>query len=88
MQDIATIKSLLASRGLRPKHRFGQNFLHDPHAMRAILQAADLVADPRPRSLGVVAMDYPGEGLIYRILKTNFAAEGAPPPRQPRRRRN
>jgi 16S rRNA (adenine1518-N6/adenine1519-N6)-dimethyltransferase len=40
MQDLATIKALLDSRDLRPKHRFGQNFLHDAKAMRTLLDAA------------------------------------------------
>jgi 16S rRNA (adenine1518-N6/adenine1519-N6)-dimethyltransferase len=40
MQDLGTIKSLLTARGIHPKHRFGQNFLHDANAMRCILQAA------------------------------------------------
>ena len=62
MQDIATIKSLLASRGLRPKHRFGQNFLHDPHAMRAILQAADLRPGETVLEVG------PGTGTLTECL--------------------
>lgn len=37
-------------------------------------------ADGRRRPLGVLAMDYPGEGLIYRIIRTNFGeARGGPP---------
>ncbi len=39
-QTISTIRSLLASRGLRPKHRLGQNFLHDPNKMVQIVEAA------------------------------------------------
>ena len=62
MQDIATIKSLLASRGLRPKHRFGQNFLHDPSAMRAILQAAAIHAGETILEVG------PGTGTLTECL--------------------
>ena len=62
MQDIATIKSLLASRGLRPKHRFGQNFLHDPSAMRAILQAAAIRAGETILEVG------PGTGTLTECL--------------------
>ena len=62
MQDIATIRSLLASRGLRPKHRFGQNFLHDPSAMRAILQAADVRAGETILEVG------PGTGTLTECL--------------------
>lgn len=39
MQTLSTIRRLLAERGLRPRHRFGQNFLHDPNKLRTILQA-------------------------------------------------
>ena len=38
-----------------------------------------IAADQQLRSLGMLAMDYPGEGLIYQILRRNF-------PRQQRRR--
>ena len=62
MQDIATIKSLLASRGLRPKHRFGQNFLHDPHAMQAILRAADVRPGETILEVG------PGTGTLTECL--------------------
>ena len=62
MQDIATIKSLLASRGLRPKHRFGQNFLHDPHGMRAILGAAAIRSGETILEVG------PGTGTLTECL--------------------
>lgn len=62
MQDIATIRSLLASRGLRPKHRFGQNFLHDPGAMRAILQAAAIRTGETILEVG------PGTGTLTESL--------------------
>ena len=29
MQSLREIRELLATRGLTPRHRFGQNFLHD-----------------------------------------------------------
>ncbi|MFG0249771.1 MAG: 16S rRNA (adenine(1518)-N(6)/adenine(1519)-N(6))-dimethyltransferase RsmA [Phycisphaeraceae bacterium JB051] len=41
-QTLGQIKLLLDSFGLRPKKRFGQNFLHDGNKMQAILQAGDL----------------------------------------------
>ncbi len=40
MQTLTDIKSLLATHGLRPKKRFGQNFLHDCNQMARILDAA------------------------------------------------
>lgn len=39
-QTLSKIKGLLEAHGLRPKHRFGQNFLHDGNQMRKILDAA------------------------------------------------
>jgi 16S rRNA (adenine1518-N6/adenine1519-N6)-dimethyltransferase len=41
-QTLGQIKLLLDSYGLRPKKRFGQNFLHDGNKMQAILDAGDL----------------------------------------------
>jgi 16S rRNA (adenine1518-N6/adenine1519-N6)-dimethyltransferase len=40
MQTLTDIRSLLAGYGLRPKKRFGQNFLHDGNQMARILEAA------------------------------------------------
>ena len=62
MQDLGTIKSLLAARGVHPKHRFGQNFLHDANAMRSILQAA--VVGPGETILEVG----PGTGTLTECL--------------------
>ena len=39
-QTLTDIKALLASYGLRPKHRLGQNFLHDGNQMGRIVEAA------------------------------------------------
>jgi len=39
-QNLSQIKALLGAFGLRPKHRFGQNFLHDAGKMSAIVDAA------------------------------------------------
>ena len=62
MQDIATIRALLESRGLRPKHRFGQNFLHDPGAMRTILEAAAVRPGETILEVG------PGTGTLTEAL--------------------
>ncbi|MEX0775134.1 MAG: 16S rRNA (adenine(1518)-N(6)/adenine(1519)-N(6))-dimethyltransferase RsmA [Phycisphaeraceae bacterium] len=40
MQTLTDIKAMLAAHGLFPKHRLGQNFLHDANKMAAILDAA------------------------------------------------
>ncbi len=37
MQTLSDIKAILATRGLEPKHRFGQNFLHDQNKLRALV---------------------------------------------------
>jgi 16S rRNA (adenine1518-N6/adenine1519-N6)-dimethyltransferase len=39
-QTLAAIKAALAARGLHPKKRFGQNFLHDHQKLQRILDAA------------------------------------------------
>jgi 16S rRNA (adenine1518-N6/adenine1519-N6)-dimethyltransferase len=43
-QTLGQIKLLLDSFGLRPKKRFGQNFLHDGNKMQTILAASELQA--------------------------------------------
>lgn|GEM_PF-83264 len=40
MQTLTEIRSLLAARGVRPKHRLGQNFLHDHNILRKLVSAA------------------------------------------------
>ncbi|MEM1213308.1 MAG: 16S rRNA (adenine(1518)-N(6)/adenine(1519)-N(6))-dimethyltransferase RsmA [Planctomycetota bacterium] len=46
-QTLTEIKQLLATHGLRPKHRLGQNFLHDHNHQQRILAAAN----PQPTDL-------------------------------------
>ncbi|MEM9346614.1 MAG: rRNA adenine dimethyltransferase family protein [Planctomycetota bacterium] len=41
-QTLSDIKQLLADCGLRPKKKFGQNFLHDGNHMARIMEAAQL----------------------------------------------
>lgn len=45
MQTLSEIRSLLAARGLRPKHRLGQNFLHDHNVLRKLVEAAGVGCD-------------------------------------------
>ncbi len=40
MQTLSDIRALLASRGLSPKHRFGQNFLIDHNLLRRLVDAS------------------------------------------------
>ncbi|MEX0886839.1 MAG: 16S rRNA (adenine(1518)-N(6)/adenine(1519)-N(6))-dimethyltransferase RsmA [Phycisphaeraceae bacterium] len=45
MQTLNDIKALLARHGLRPRHRLGQNFLHDLGYMQRIVEAATIAPD-------------------------------------------
>jgi len=42
MQTLTEIRRVLEERGLRPRHRFGQNFLHDHQHLRRLIDAAGL----------------------------------------------
>ena len=42
MQSLREIRELLAARGLTPRHRFGQNFLHDHGKIVELVDAAKL----------------------------------------------
>lgn len=54
--------------GLRPKHKFGQNFLHDGNHMRRIIDAADIGDGDIVLEVG------PGTGaLTERLLETGAA---------------
>ncbi len=48
MQTLTEIRALLTARGVRPKHRLGQNFLHDHNILRILADAAGLGAGPDP----------------------------------------
>lgn len=62
-QTLSQIKELLSSHGLFPKHRFGQNFLHDASKMQAILDAAAITPGDLVMEVG------PGTGaLTTRLL--------------------
>ena len=49
MQSLREIRELLAARGLTPRHRFGQNFLHDHGKIVELVDAAKLQPE-RPSS--------------------------------------
>ncbi len=42
MQTLSEIRSILAERGLRPKRRLGQHFLHDKNILAKLVDAAKL----------------------------------------------
>ncbi|MCH2141626.1 MAG: 16S rRNA (adenine(1518)-N(6)/adenine(1519)-N(6))-dimethyltransferase RsmA [Phycisphaerales bacterium] len=62
MQTLSEIKSLLHERGLRPRHRFGQNFLHDHHHLRRLVEAAEV------REGDLVLEVGPGTGTLTEAL--------------------
>lgn len=62
MQSISDIRTLLDSYGLAPRHRLGQNFLHDANQVRRLVQAAEL-------SPGDVVLEVgPGTGALTEAL--------------------
>ncbi|MEM1355454.1 MAG: 16S rRNA (adenine(1518)-N(6)/adenine(1519)-N(6))-dimethyltransferase RsmA [Planctomycetota bacterium] len=61
-QTLSDIKRLLAEHGLRPKKKFGQNFLHDGNHLAKILQAAVLAPGDLVLEVG------PGTGALTERL--------------------
>lgn len=61
-QSLNDIKALLAAHGLRPKHKHGQNFLHDGNHMERILEAAKLAPGDLVLEVG------PGTGALTERL--------------------
>jgi len=62
MQTLSDIRALLASHGLRPKRRLGQNFLHDQNQLKKLVDAADV-------KLGDVVLEVgPGTGTLTEAL--------------------
>lgn len=58
MQSLGDIRELLAAHGLRPKHRLGQNFLHDHNHLARIIDAASLKPGDHVLEVG------PGTGAL------------------------
>lgn len=61
-QTLTEIKHLLVEHGLRPKKKFGQNFLHDGNQMRRILDAAAITPGDVVLEVG------PGTGALTERL--------------------
>jgi len=61
-QTLTDIKQLLADHGLRPKKKFGQNFLHDGNHLRKIMDAAQLKPGDTVLEVG------PGTGALTERL--------------------
>ena len=63
-QTLSDITGLLKAFGLRPKHRLGQNFLHDGNQMARVVEAAQLKQDDLVLEIGA------GTGaLTQRLLE-------------------
>ena len=62
MQTLGEIKRLLDERGLRPKHRFGQNFLHDHHHLTHLVDAAGVDSSTLALEVG------PGTGTLTETM--------------------
>ena len=86
VQTLSEIKALLAGRGIRPKHRFGQNFLHDHNMLRKLVDAArvrpgELVLEVGPGTgtlivgHGEVAIIDPGPDLYEHYAALQRAQE-------------
>ena len=61
-QTVSEIKALLASRGLRPRHRFGQNFLIDGSKVDLLLDASGAGSGDLVLEVG------PGTGVLTEAL--------------------
>ncbi len=62
MQTLSEIRALLYERGLHPKHRLGQNFLHDKNILAKLVDAADLQPGELVLEIG------PGTGTLTEAL--------------------
>lgn len=62
MQSLREIRELLAARGLTPRHRFGQNFLHDHGKIVELVDAAKLQPGETVLEVG------PGTGALTECL--------------------
>ncbi len=62
MQTLTEIRALLAAHSATPRHRLGQNFLHDHNQIRKLLTAAEV-------SRGAVVLEIgPGTGTLTEEL--------------------
>ena len=62
MQTISEIREILNERGLHPKHRLGQNFLHDQNQLRRLLDASAVAPGDLVLEIG------PGTGTLTEAL--------------------
>ena len=62
MQTLTEIRQLLAERGLTPRHRLGQNFLHDKNQLTKLVEAANIQPNDLILEVG------PGTGTLTEAL--------------------
>ena len=62
LQRLTEIKAALTKRGLVPKHRLGQNFLHDHNIINKLVEAANVSQDDVVLEIG------PGTGILTESL--------------------
>ncbi len=62
MQTLTEIRALLDARGATPRHRFGQNFLHDHNQLRRLVARARVMRGTRVLEVG------PGTGTLTETL--------------------
>ena len=62
MQTLTEIRQLLAERGLRPRRRLGQNFMHDKNQVAKLVSAAGLESGELVLEVG------PGTGTLTEAL--------------------
>ncbi len=62
MQTLTQIRALLDAHGLKPRHRLGQNFLHDKNLLRRLIEAAGITPGELVLEVG------PGTGTLTEGL--------------------
>lgn len=62
MQSISEIRAILGQRGLQPRRRFGQNFLHDKNQLTKLVDAAEIIPGELVLEVG------PGTGTLTETL--------------------
>jgi 16S rRNA (adenine1518-N6/adenine1519-N6)-dimethyltransferase len=63
----STINTILGSAGLRPQHKFGQNFMIDQNILAAIVEAGDILPSDIVLEIG------PGVGNLTQLLAQRAA---------------
>ena len=70
VQTLSQIRQLLDERGIKPKHRLGQNFLHDKNQLTKLLDAAQVKSGDLVLEVG------PGTGTLTSALLARYITRG------------